>query len=78
MLEKIEIRLIDDKGNMSKAFVDYRGYTKMLVEHKIDMINDALVTMVADYNYKKELEIKGDTWFNPIVEHEKFRAPHKH
>jgi hypothetical protein len=50
----------------------------MLVEHKIDMINDALVNMVADYNYKKELEIKGDTWFNPIVEHEKFRAPHKH
>ena len=76
MLSKIEIRLIDDEGNMSKAFVDYRGYTKMLVEHKIDMINDALVTMVADYNYKKELEIRAKK--DPIAEHEKFMMPHKH
>ena len=76
MLSKIEIRLIDDEGNMSKAFVDYRGYAKMLVEHKIDMINDALVTMVADYNYKKELEIREKQ--DPIAEHEKFMMPHKH
>ena len=76
MLSKIEIRLIDDVGNMSKAFVDYRGYAKMLVEHKIDMINDALVTMVADYNYKKELEIRAKK--DPIAEHEKFMMPHKH
>lgn len=76
MLSKIEIRLIDDEGNMSKAFVDYRGYAKMLVEHKIDMINDALVTMVADYNYKKELEIRAKK--DPIVEHEKLMMPHKH
>ena len=76
MLSKIEIRLIDDEGNMSKAFVDYRGYAKMLVEHKIDMINDALVTMVADYNYKKELEIRAKK--DPIAEHEKFMMPHKH
>ena len=76
MLDKIEIRLIDDEGNMSKAFVDYRGYAKMLVEHKIDMINDALVTMVADYNYKKELEIRAKK--DPIAEHEKFMMPHKH
>jgi hypothetical protein len=76
MLSKIEIRLIDDEGNMSKAFVDYRGYAKMLVEHKIDMINDALVTMVADYNYKKELEIRAKK--DPIAEHERFGMPHKH
>ena len=76
MLSKIEIRLIDDEGNMSKAFVDYRGYAKMLVEHRIDMINDALVTMVADYNYKKELEIRAKK--DPIAEHEKLMMPHKH
>jgi len=76
MLSKIEIRLIDDEGNMSKAFVDYRGYAKMLVEHKIDMINDALVDMVAHYNYKKELEIKVKK--DPIAEHEAKGAPHKH
>lgn len=76
MLSKIEIRLIDDEGNMSKAFVDYRGYAKMLVEHKIDMINDALVSMVADYNYKKELEIRAKK--DPIVEHQTKGAPHKH
>ena len=76
MLSKIEIRLIDDEGNMSKAFVDYKGYAKMLVEHRIDMINDALVTMVADYNYKKELEIRAKK--DPIAEHEKFMMPHKH
>ena len=76
MLNKIEIRLIDDEGNMSKAFIDYKGYTKMLVEHRIDMINDALVEMVAHYNYKKELEIKVKK--DPIAEHEKFGAPHKH
>ena len=76
MLSKIEIRLIDDEGNMSKAFVDYRGYAKMLVEHKIDMINDALVTMVADYNYKKELEIRAKK--DPIVEHQAKGAPHKY
>jgi hypothetical protein len=58
MLSKIEIRLIDDEGNMSKSFIDYKGYTKMLVEHRIDMVNDALVEMVAHYNHKKELEIK--------------------
>ena len=76
MLSKIELRLIDDEGNMSKAFIDYRGYAKMLVEHKIDMINDALVEMVADYNYKKELEIRVKK--DPIVEHEKFGPAHKH
>ena len=76
MLDKIEIRLIDDQGNMSKAFVDYKGYAKMLVEHKIDMVNDALVEMVAHYNHKEELEIKVKK--DPIAEHEKFGPAHKH
>ena len=66
MLSKIEIRLIDDEGNMSKSFIDYKGYTKMLVEHRIDMINDALVSMVAHYNHKKELEIRAKK--EPAVE----------
>ena len=71
MLDKIEIRLIDADGNTSKAFVDYKGYVRMLKEHNIDMVNDTLKALIVDYEQSRRKK-------DPIAEHEKFRAPHKH
>jgi hypothetical protein len=75
MLNEIEIKLIDDKGNYSIAHINYKGYVDMLVDHNIDMVYDALQAMVEDYTQDGKLEIlKRD----PIAEHEKWGAPHKH
>ena len=74
MLNEIQIKLIDEKGNYSIAHIDYKGYVDMLVEHNIDMMHDALQAMVEDYSQKGHTEIKKD----PIAEHERFGAPHKH
>jgi hypothetical protein len=76
MLSKIEIKLIDDEGNYSIAYIDYKGYMNMLFNHKIDMVHDALEGMVVDYrvNGKMEIKVKKD----PIIEHEKFGPAHKH
>lgn len=74
MLNEIQIKLIDDKGNYSIAHIDYKGYVDMLVEHNIDMMHDALQAMVEEYAQKGHTEIKKDA----IAEHEKFGAPHKH
>lgn len=74
MLAKIEIKLIDDKGNYSIAHIDYGGYVDMFVEHDINMVHDALQAMVEDYIKAGKLDIKKD----PIAEHEKWGAPHKH
>ena len=71
MLDKIEIRLTDADGNTSKAFVDYKGYVRMLKEHNINMVNDTVEALVAEYQAVKPKK-------DPIVEHEKFRMPHKH
>jgi hypothetical protein len=71
MLKEIEIRLIDENGNTSKAFVDYKGYVRMLKEHDINMVNDTLKALITDYE-------QSGTKKDPIAEHEKFRAPHKH
>jgi hypothetical protein len=71
MLKEIEIRLIDENGNTSKAFVDYKGYVRMLKEHDINMVNDTLKALITDYEQSR-------TKKDPIAEHEKFRAPHKH
>ena len=71
MLDKIEIRLTDENGKAFIAFVDYKGYVRMLEEHNINMVNDTVEALVAEY---QAVKLKKD----PIVEHEKFRAPHKH
>lgn len=74
MLNKIEIKLIDDKGNYSIAHVDYGGYVEMFTKYDINMVHDALQAMVKDFDHKGRLDIKKDA----IAEHEKFGAPHKH
>jgi hypothetical protein len=57
MLTKIEIKLVDDKGNYSIAHIDYKGYVDMLVEHNIDMMHESLQAMVEDYSQKGHTEI---------------------
>lgn len=76
MISKIEIKLVDSEGNYSIANIDYKGYMNMLMNHKIDMVHDALEGMVINYkvNGKMEIKIKKD----PIAEHEANGAPHKH
>lgn len=74
MLSKIEVKLVDDKGNYSIAHIDYKGYVDMLVEHNIDMVNDSIRAMVDDYVEKGHTELKKDA----VAEHEKKGAPHKH
>lgn len=76
MLSKIELKLIDDEGNYSIAHIDYKGYINMLANHDINMVHDALEGMVVDYRVNGKMEIK--TKKDPIAEHEKFEAPHKH
>ena len=76
MLSKIEIKLVDDKGNYSIAYVDYKGYMNMLANHDINMVHDALEGMVVDYRVNGRMEIKVNK--DPIVEHEKFGPAHKH
>ena len=76
MISKIEIKLVDDEGNYSIAHIDYKGYMNMLFNHKIDMVHDALEGMVVDYRVNGKMEIK--TKKDPIADHEKFEAPHKH
>ena len=71
MLHEIEITLIDENGDTLNAFVDYKGYVRMLKEHNINMVNDTLKALIVDYEQSRRKK-------DPIVEHEKFRAPHKH
>ena len=75
MLSKIEIKLVDDKGNYSIAYIDYKGYMNMLANYDINMVHDALEGMVVDYRVNGKMEIKKK---DPIVEHEAKGAPHKH
>jgi len=74
MLSKIEIKLIDNQGNYSIARIDYVGFVNTLMNHDIDMVNDALEAMVNDYSVNGKMEISKD----PIAEHEAMGAPHKH
>lgn len=75
MLNEIEIKLIDDKGNYSIAHINYKGYVDMLVDHNIDMVYDALQAMVEDYTQDGKLEIQKK---DPIAAMEGKGAPHKH
>ena len=74
MLNKIEIKLVDNEGNYSIAHIEYDGYVEMLLNYDIDMVHDALQAMVNDYVRLGKLDIKKDA----IAEHEKKGAPHKH
>jgi hypothetical protein len=74
MLSKIELKLIDDEGNYSVAHIDYVGFVNTLMNHDIDMVNDALEAMVNDYSVNGKMEISKD----PIAEHERFGPAHKH
>jgi len=75
MLSKIEIKLVDDEGNYSIAHIDYVGFVNTLMNHNINMIDDALQGMVNAYSVNGKMEIKKK---DPVVEHEKMGAPHKH
>lgn len=77
MIKTIEIKLIDEDGSYSVAYVDYEGYVDMLIDHNIDMVYDALQSMTDSYTKTGKLEILR-TKKDPIAEHEKYRAPHKH
>ena len=76
MLSKIEIKLVDEEGNYSIAHVNYEGFVDTLMNHKIDIVHDALEVMVNNYNAKGKMEIKAKK--DPIAEHEVKGAPHKH
>lgn len=69
MLSKIELKLIDDKGNYSVAHIDYKGFVDMLMNHKIDMVHDVIQKMVDDYSVNGKMEITKKK--DPVVEHEK-------
>jgi hypothetical protein len=58
MLSRIEIKLVDDEGNYSIAHVNYKGFVDTLMNHKIDIVHDALEVMVNNYNVNGRMEIK--------------------
>ena len=58
MISKIELKLIDDQGNYSVAYIDYRGFIDTLYGHNIHLIDDAFKSMVAEYDKKGRMEIK--------------------
>lgn len=91
MIDKIELKLVDDEGNYSVAHIDYKGFVNMFMEHQIDMVHDTLQSMVDDYsvNGKMEINIKKYPGVNHYVtneeadedaigKHIQFRSPHKH
>lgn len=75
MIKTIEVRLIDEEGNYSVAYVDYKGYVDMLVDHNIDMVHDVVQSMVDEFrDLGPTVKVKKD----PIAAHEGKGAPHKH
>ena len=68
MINEIELKLIDDKGNYSIAHIDYKGFINMFMEYQIDMVHDSLQAMVDDYNEKGKMEI--DIKKYPCVNHD--------
>jgi hypothetical protein len=66
MLSKIEIKLVDDEGNYSIAHINYKGFVDTLMNHKIDIVHDALEAMVNNYSTKGKMEIKVEK--GPAVE----------
>lgn len=75
MIKTIEIKLIDNEGNYSVAYVDYKGYVDMFVEHNIDMVHDVVQSMVDEFSENGPMvKVTKD----PIAAHEGKGAPHKH
>jgi predicted aconitase len=60
MINKIELKLVDDKGNYSIAHIGYKGYIDMLAKHNVNMVVDVLDHMVLEYEQKGKMEIKFD------------------
>jgi hypothetical protein len=56
-LKQIEIKLVDESGNYSKAIVEYPGYVSMQTEHGINMVVDVLDHMVWEHSNKGKLEV---------------------
>jgi hypothetical protein len=52
-LKHIEIKLVDDEGNYSKATVEYPGYIDTQTKHGIDMVKDVLDHMVREHKNGK-------------------------
>ena len=75
MINTIEIKLRDEEGNYSVAYVDYKGYVDMLVDHNIDMVHDVIQSMVDDYSENGPM-VKENK--DPLAGHERWRTPHKH
>ena len=59
-LSKIELKLIDDDGNYSKATIEYPGYINMQAEHNVNMVVDVLNHMVWEYETKGKTEFTSD------------------
>lgn len=64
-LKLIEIKLVDDEGNYSKATVEYPGYIDTQTKHGIDLVKDVLDHMVREHKNgkmdsmnKKVIELK--------------------
>ena len=56
MLNKIEVKLINEDGSYSIAYVDYNGYVNMLEKHKISMLDDVLEAMVKSYKIDGKMD----------------------
>ena len=75
MIKTIEIKLIDERGGYSVAYVDYKGYVDMIVDHNIDMVHDVIQSMVEDFSENGPMiKAKKDA----VAAHEGKGAPHKH
>jgi hypothetical protein len=68
MINEIELKLIDDKGNYSIAHIDYKGYMDMQTNHNVNMVVDVLNHMVLEYESKGEMEINTKKY--PCVNHD--------
>lgn len=68
MISKIELKLIDDKGNYSVAHIDYKGCVDMQTKHGVNMVTDVLNHMVLEYLNKGKMEI--DVRKHPCVSHD--------
>lgn len=52
-LSKIEVKLIDNAGNFSKATIEYDGYVTGKAEHDFNLVEDVIKQMVIEYEETK-------------------------
>lgn len=55
-LKHIEIKLVDDEGNYSRATVEYPGYIDTQTKHGIDLVKDVLDHMVWEHKNKGKMD----------------------